>query len=462
MTGFAQEKAKKIDKLMTYCWENGIFNGTISVVENQKVIYKKAFGLADFETKTNLETDYVFYLASVSKQFTSMSIMILKERGKLSYDDPLSKYFPEFPVYAKKVSIRHLMTHTSGIPDHFRLGANRPGLKNQDVLDLLIKQDSLDFQPGEKFSYSNGGYVLLAMITEQVSELPLHTFMKKNIFEPLGMGSSLVYDESKPDIARKAVGYNLDGEKDDYNILTTGAGGIYSNVEDLFIWDQALYENKLVDQKTLNEAFQPFKLNNDTLSNYGYGWGISEDEFGKRVSHSGGLAGFRTYIERQLESQKTIILLTNNGNAFASGGIRIALRNILNNKEYTLPKIPITIALNEMLKTKEISEVLAQYQSLKKNNEQNYDFNENQLNNLGYQLLGENKIKDAIEIFKLNTQIFPESFNPYDSLGEAYLLDGNKKLAISNYKKSLELNPNNTNAKKVLIKLGEESTSITK
>jgi CubicO group peptidase (beta-lactamase class C family) len=456
VTGCASEKADKIDKLMTYCYENGTFNGTICIAENRKIIYQKAFGFADFETGLKLQTDYAFYLGSVAKQFTTMAIMILKEQGKLSYEDPLAKYFPEFPNYADNVTIRNLMTHTSGVADHFSLGANRPNLTNNDVLELLVQQDSLNFKPGEKYSYSNGGFVLLSMIVAKASGAPFHVFMKENIFGPLGMTHSLVFDESKPDIDKRAVGYNMLGEKDDYNILTTGAGGIYSNLEDLYIWDQALYAPKLVDQATLDEAFQPFKLTNDSLSYYGYGWGISEDESGKRVSHSGGLAGYRTYIERDLGNKNTIILLTNHGDAFALGGIRIALRNILNNKEYQLPKIPIVITMNELLKTKELTEVINTYHFLKKNNEQKYDFGENQLNDLGYQLLAKKKTKEAIEIFKLNVEAYPNQFNPYDSLGEAYMLDGNKELAMRNYKKSLELNPNNSNAESKLKEINEK------
>lgn len=455
MTGCAEEKAREVDRLMTYCYENGMFNGTVCVAEDRKVIYKKAFGFSDLETETRLETDYAFYLASVSKQFTTMTIMILKERGKLSYDDPLSKYFPEFPGYANEVSIRHLMTHTSGIPDHFRLGANKPDLRNRDVLEVLVKRDSLDFRPSEKYSYSNGGYVLLSMITEKASGQSFPIFMKKNIFDPLGMSCSLVYDESKPDIPRRAVGYNMFGEKDDYNILTTGAGGIYSTVEDLFKWDQALYEHKLVDEETLSEAYQPFKLSNDSLSNYGYGWAISEDESGKRVSHGGGLAGYRTYIERHVDNKNAIILLTNKGNAIPMRSIITALRNILDNKAYAFPKAPIALTMKELMDTKGVTAAITQYSILKKNNEQQYDFSENQFNNLGYYLLGDNKVKDAIEIFKLNVKAYPEAFNPYDSLGEAYMVNKEFELAVKNYQKSLELNPDNENAKVMLKKIEE-------
>ena len=146
------------------------------------------------------------------------------------------------------------------------------------MLEILLEVDNPDFSPGNRFSYSNGGYVLLSMIAEKVSEKPYHQFMNEEIFEPLGMKQTLVYDHSKPVISNRAVGYNGAGEKADYDILTTGAGGMYSTVEDLFRWDRALYTEKLISAATLEEAFTPFMLNDGTTSNYGYGWGITKLE----------------------------------------------------------------------------------------------------------------------------------------------------------------------------------------
>ena len=147
-------KVEKIDEFLSYCSENGMFNGTLCIMDGEDVIYKNAFGIADQSKDQKLTTGHAFYLASVSKQFTAMAVMILKEQGLLDYDDNLREYFPEFPSYADNVKIVNLMTHTSGIPDHFRLGANKPDLTNNDVLELLVKQDSLNFTPGENIVYS--------------------------------------------------------------------------------------------------------------------------------------------------------------------------------------------------------------------------------------------------------------------------------------------------------------------
>ena len=320
---------QKLDSIINICCQNGEFNGTILVSRNKKVVYRKALGYANLETKEKLIPESAFYLASVSKQFTAMAIMILSERKKLTYDDKLSKYVPEFPPYANDITIIHLLTHTSGIPDHFGLNSYKPDLTNQDVLDILIKEKFLDYKPGDRFEYSNSGYILLAMITEKVSGMPFHEFMKTNVFDLLGMTNTLVYDESKPLIYNRAIGYNGDGTLNDYNILTTGAGGMFSTVDDLYLWDQALYTGTLVSWGTIYEAFTPFKLNDGAISNYGFGWFISEDGKRKTVSHSGSFSGFRNYICRDIVNKNAYMLLTNNGDALDMNKVVNAIRDFL-------------------------------------------------------------------------------------------------------------------------------------
>lgn len=319
--------AEKIDKLIQSLHENGKFNGSILVSENGKVIYKNALGFEKKSKGDKLKIESAFYLASVSKQFTAMAIMMLKENNDLNYNDKLSKYFPEFPSYADEISIKHLMTHTSGIKDYFKLGLYKPNLNNKDVLDILIKQKELDFNPGDKYNYSNSGYLLLAMIVEKVSNQPFHKYMYDSIFKPLGMNSTLVYDESKPKIDNRAIGHNKRGKLDDYEILTVGDGGIFSNVEDLYIWEKSLYTEKLVSNQTMEEAFKPTVLNNGKLSNYGYGWALNIEK--NTAQHGGGLSGFRTFIHRGLKSNNSYIFLTNFGDAVSIGKIKKEIDKIL-------------------------------------------------------------------------------------------------------------------------------------
>jgi CubicO group peptidase (beta-lactamase class C family) len=452
-TCLAQSHAVQIDSLMHRLSGRGQFNGSILVSENGRVIYENGFGKADVKNNIPFTPAAPCYLASLTKQFTAMAVMMLAEQGKLSYSDTLSKYFPEFPPYAQKITIRHLLNHTSGIPDYVRLGLEHPGLTNKEVLDALVKQDSLDFLPGEQFEYSNSGYVLLAMIIEKASGKPYHVFLKQNIFGPLEMSSTTVYDESKPSIEGRARGYSRFGDDDDYTLLTHGEGGIYSTVEDLSKWDQTLYTEKLVKKSTLDEAFTPAKLNDGSTAGYGFGWGIGKYKDEPTTSHAGRFGGFNTYIKRFLISHNAIIFLTNKG--FKNmGAIGNTIINILNNEPYTLPKLSIAELMYRTWSTAGIDSSLQLYKSFKRNNDTSYDWSEGELNELGYELLGMNKIKDAIEILKLNAEVYPDSWNVYDGLGEAYMKNGDTELAIKNYRESLRLNPDNSNAVLMLNKLG--------
>lgn len=453
-------EAAKIDKLMRYSYENGIFNGSVLVSQDGKSIYNDALGYADKDNDRKLNKTSVFYLASVSKQFTTMAIMILKEQKKLSYDDKLSKYFPEFPDYANTVSIKHLMTHTSGIADHYRLGMYKKGLTNSDVVEALLKQTALDFEPGTKFSYSNGGYVLLSLIVEKVAAMPFHKYMETNIFKPLGMNNTLVYDKSTPEIENRAVGYNQTGALDDYEIFTTGAGGMYSTVDDLHLWDQALYTEKLITKATLEEALTSATLNNGELTNYGYGWAVSEKEGRKVVQHSGGLSGYRTFLKRNLYNNSGYIILTNHGDASNNQSIMRALDEILDGKSYTLPKVPISNKMGEMLMSNDVPAAMKKIRTLLDTEPDKFDANENAINGLGYTYLGDKDFEKALAIFKLNVDYNSSSSNVYDSYAEAQLASGDTLQAIENYKKSFELNRNNTQAIDILKSIGVATESL--
>ncbi len=452
----AQDKAKQIDDLLAFCYKKGLFNGTILVSDHGNVIYDKAWGYADFAAQREMKTESTFYLASVSKQFTCMAIMILQEQGKLSYDDPLSKYFSDFPDYADQATLRHMMHHTSGIPDHYSLGLNNPGLKNKDVYDLLVQQDTLLFEPGAQYSYSNGAYTLLSMIVAKVSGQSFAQFMKANIFEPLGMTNTLVFDETNPTVTNRVVGHTAFGNTDDYQLFTTGAGGMFTTTGDLYKWDRALYTEKLVKQSTLAEAFEPTILNDGEVVNYGFGWNIQSDSLGKRVFHTGGMAGFRTFLYRDMINNSTVIMLTNKGGVFPLGPLATALNNILRGKAYELPKIPITMPLYDLVEAGKLKRLGKTFHKLKKKKSDEYVISENALNAMGYLLIKEEKLEAAKAIFKVNIEAFPESANTYDSYAEACYLLGQYDQARLNYQKSLKLDPENDNAVEMLAKIEQK------
>lgn len=450
--------ANRIDSLMNYSYENGVFNGTVLVSQNNEIIYRNSFGYADFDKNILLTPETAFYLASVSKQFTTMAVMLLKERGKLSYEDKLSDYFPDFPAYADTVTIRHMMTHTSGIPDHYGLNAYKAGLNNDDVYELLIQQEKLDFEPGSKYSYSNGGYVLLSMVVEKVTGEPFHEFMKANIFTPLKMTNSLVYDQSEPEIPNRAVGYNQYGKLDDYKIFTTGAGGIYSNVDDLFQWDQSLKNNQLVSKETLREAYQPYLLLSGDTSYYGFGWGVNPRT--NSVGHSGGLSGYRTYLRRYPDQGDAFILLTNNGDAVALTDIRDGLHLILSKEDFELPEVPLSNRLSLFIENEGVDRAIEMVEELQSQNIDDFIYDEPGINALGHSFLQKGDVANAGKLFKLNIDNRPNSGNAYDSYAEALLADKDTLQAIENYTKSVKMNPNNQNGISVLESLGVNTTEI--
>lgn len=202
--GKSETHAARIDALMRELFKRGQFNGSILIVDHNALIYKNGFGVADMNPKLSFSPRTSTYLASLTKQFTAMGVMILVERHQLSYSDPLSKYFPQFPAYAEKITVRHLLNHTSGIPDYVDLGLEHQSLTNDEVLKAISRQP-LRFAPGERFSYSNSGYVLLAMIIEKISRQDYESFLNRNIFRPLHMERTFVLSLSSDPAANKGT-----------------------------------------------------------------------------------------------------------------------------------------------------------------------------------------------------------------------------------------------------------------
>jgi len=455
----AQDKATEIDKLMQTYNDYGRFNGTVLVAENGKVIFNKGYGLANMEWGIPNKSDTKFRLASITKQFTSMLIMQLVEEEKIKLYAKISDYLPEYRKdTGDKVSIHHLLTHSSGIPSY----TNRPdwrGMNQQrHAVDEMVKDycsGDLEFEPGTKFSYNNSGYFLLGAIIENVTNKSYEEVLKEKIFDPIRMENS-GYDHFESIIENRAAGYQKDSDgyiHTPYLDMSNpyAAGALYSTADDLYLWDQALYTKKLLSKKYKEIMFTPYK------NGYAYGWGVFKSQLGETtdsvnvITHSGGINGFSTRIYRIVDDKHLIVLLNNIGTSLS--GMATAIQNILYNHPYDLPKKSVVDIILKGLTDNTIGSVIKDYKDLKENNFDEYIFNEGVLNNIGYQLISMSREKDAIEIFKLNVEEYPEAFNPYDSLGEAYMIDGQKELAIKNYAKSLELNPDNTGAIRMLNKI---------
>src|SRR5690606_4993737 len=306
---------KTIDSLLNDLHEKGRINGNVLIAEKGVITYNKSFGLANEITKQKLNENSIFDLASVSKQFTAFGIVLLKEQGKLKYDDLISKYIPELSFY-KGVTIKHLLQHTGGLPDYMDLletSFDRTKIAtNDDVIKIYSnKKPKILFEPGKDWSYSNTGYVILASIIEKASGLKYDYFLSKFVFKPLKMKNTFVQTSKKPvnkiknlahsytysDSLKKLV---LTDELEEFNYVkifsgVVGDGGVFSNVMDLLKWDRAIQNNKLISSEMKKEMFTPLILADGSAIDYGFGWQLESNEiFGKVVTHTGGWAGYLT------------------------------------------------------------------------------------------------------------------------------------------------------------------------
>ena len=465
-TALAQDHSAKIQEVLALAHKYRQFNGSALVAENGKVVYKGAFGLANMEWNIPNTPDTKFRLGSITKQFTATVILQLVEQGKIKLDGKLSDYLPDYRKdVGEKVTIHHLLTHTSGIPSY----TSQPGFfenvsRNPYKVDEFVKKyasGNLEFEPGSKFLYNNSGYFLLGAIIERVTGKPYEQVLQENIFNPVGMKNT-GYDHHATILAKRAAGYVK--TPDSYSnapyldmSIPYAAGSLYSTIEDLYLWDQALYTDKLLSAQSKALMYTPF------LEGYAYGWSIQKASFNADVpviTHGGGINGFTTTIVR-FPKEKNLIVMLDNTNTEYLDRLSDVIAKIIYNQPYEPPKMSIVSVLEDTINEHGIEAGLAQYRVLKAKQAALYDFSESELNQLGYRLLrNAGKPKEAIEIFKLNVETYPKSFNTYDSLGEAYATINERELAIQNYKKSLELNPNNNNAAEVIKRLEQPQVVV--
>ena len=463
----AQDHAARVQEVLKLANEYGQFNGSALVAENGKVIYKGGFGLANVEWGIPNTPDTKFRLGSITKQFTATVILQLVEQGKIKLDGKLSDYLPEYRKdTGDKVTIHHLLTHTSGIPSY----TNQPGFlenvsRNPYKVNEFVKKyasGDLEFEPGSKYSYNNSGYFLLGAIIERVTGKPYEQVLKQNIFDPAGMKNT-GYDHHNTIILKRASGYTKTPVLSNAAFLDMSipyaAGSLYSTVEDLYLWDQALYTDKLLSAASKELMYKPF------LQNYAYGWVVRNASFKQNnndiqvIAHDGGINGFTTTIVRFPKERNLIVILDNSSSEYLDR-ISESIAKILYNQPYDPPKMSIVAPLEKLINEEGIQKAVAVYRDLKAKQSATHDFSEPELNRLGYQLMRTGKLKDAIEIFKLNVEAYPNAFNTYDSLAEAYLADNQRELAMKNYKKSVELNPSNTNATQVIKRLEQPAVVV--
>lgn len=459
----SNNKVNEIDKLVKYCAENGMFNGTIIVAEKGEILYEKSIGKADFEDNIPVSNETLFPIASITKQFTAMGIMILVEREKLDYSDTLGSLLPELPNYYHSITVKELLQHTSGLTRGYA------GDSNKDAYQKLVKDTAgnLLHQSGSKLQYSNRAYLILAQMIEKISGMTYEEFLTENIFQPLGMSNTFVMDEESDLKKERAKGYDGFGKKWAYDTFTYGSTGIYSTAEDLLLWCQSFTTDQIIPYASKNEAYKPAVsnsgeiLNNGSKENnrsFGFGLFMYTNKLEGVVGHGGIFGGFHNVMFKDLKNDRDIIVLTNNGRYLPTFDFGNSINHILRGEIYEYPKIPIDLELRRKYYS-DINRAITEYKSIKKNNSNKYNLNiEWHLNRLGYALVEDARIEDAIKIFKLLVSEFPESPNAYDSLGEVYHESNQYKLSSENYQKALKLDGSYFNAKgaKKMIKINKE------
>jgi CubicO group peptidase (beta-lactamase class C family) len=453
----AATHAEKIDALLAAYNKQRFFNGSALVAEHGKVILRKGYGLANMEWQIPNAPDTKFRLGSITKQFTSMVIMQLVGEGKIKLDEKITTYLPDYRKdTGDKVTVRHLLTHTSGIPSYTSL----PGFfanvsRNPFTVDAFVKQytsGDLEFEPGTKWSYDNSGYFLLGAIIEKVTGKSYADAVKERIFDPLGMKDS-GYDRWATVLPKRATGYALTPngyENAPYLDMSIpyAAGSLYSTVDDLFKWDRALYTDKLLSNELKTAMFTP------VLQNYAFGWSVHPLKLDDQktevatITHNGGINGFNTVEIRLPDTQDLVVLLDNTSRGDKLDAAARGIIDILHDLDAPQPKPSLT---DEVMKS--AGSALERVRELKTKSPDAYDFSEPEINRLGYTLLQRGRIPDAVDVFRFNAETNPQSWNVYDSLAEAYAAHGDRELAITNYKKSIELNPKNQNAIDLLKRL---------
>jgi CubicO group peptidase (beta-lactamase class C family) len=319
-----QELTARVDEYVNNLVRQNRFSGAVLLARDGKVVLSKGYGMANLEDAAPNTPQTKFRLGSITKQFTAVAILMLQERGKLNVQDSVCKYVENCPQAWQPVTIHHLLTHTSGIPNMTSF-PEFPRLKvfpTTPVQTIATFRDkALEFTPGEKFNYSNSGYLLLGYILERAAGKSYADFLRENIFQPLGMKNT-DYDLNSAIVKNRAAGYSrgpggiINAPYIDMTI-PGAAGGLYSTVEDMYLWDRALYTEKLISKKSLEMMMTPFK------DGYGYGVGIAEQYGLKAVVHGGGIEGFSTYLSRFTDENGTVIVL---GNIDASNTGMIAKR----------------------------------------------------------------------------------------------------------------------------------------
>ncbi len=325
-------RQEQIDHIFEGLKSDGAPGAAVLVIKNGEVVFERGYGVADLDSRRKIDASTNFRLASCTKQFTAMAVMLLVHDGKLHYEDRLTDIFPDFPDYGKSITVRNLLNHTSGLLDYEDLMAKPapgtpleeiPQIKDAGVRELLKQQKSTKFSPGTKWDYSNSGYAALAMVVEKVSGQLFGDFLQARIFAPLDMKQTVAYEKGRNAVINRAYGYTHEGgawhgQDQSPTSAVLGDGGVYSSLDDLAQWDRALAHHTLLTEAEMKPAITPVKVADGSVQEpdgrpaaYGFGWFLNPYQDHPRMWHYGETVGFRTTIQRFVEDKLTVIVLCN-------------------------------------------------------------------------------------------------------------------------------------------------------
>jgi CubicO group peptidase (beta-lactamase class C family) len=436
----AQDLQQKINEVMTQYADLDQFSGSVLIAQNGHVLYVNAFGEADKDQHVKNTPNTKYNIGSIGKTFTAISILQLEEQGLLKTTDPVMKHLPDFP-FGEKITIHHLLTHTAGTYNYFAhpdFGTQFFKIRSvSDALPLIYEQPLRFSKPGEQFLYSNSGIVILGAVIEKISSKSYPDYIKEHILIPAGMNNTGIHYLEEI-VENRAVGYHKSPsgriQRNIFMVPPANAdGGIETTVYDMLAYDQALYSEKLISKESKRKMFTPF------LNGYGYCMRIRKEYGNMVVGHKGGAPGVSASFERFLDDKYVIIVLSN----YTGGASHVAntLELIIFGKEYREPQRSVTEFLYQYITKEGGDYVLKNAEELLREN--GYIVTSSgPLNMLGYELLGDDKTEMAIAVFKINIQLFPDEANPYDSLGDAYLKNGEKEEAKKCFKKAIQIDPN--------------------
>lgn len=462
---------KSLDNQIPGWLEEFIVPGAaIAIIENGEVIFKKGYGFADKSKNKRVEHNTGFNVASISKTFTAWGVMKLVEEGKINLDDPVEKYLSRWKIPSssydtKGVTIRRLLSHTAGLSIH-----GYAGRKYGDSLPTLV--ESLEgknripenveivIEPGKELKYSGGGYTVLQLMIEEVTGKSFEDYMESSIFKPIGMKNSGF--ELNKLLEKSSLEYDTDGDLIPFEIFTAkAAAGLHTTLEDFIKFALANVSperQNILAPSSLEMMMTPAP---STKGRYGLGYGITP--VGKTenvmVGHSGGNMGWKSYYMINPKTKDGFIMITNGGsgdNVYRQAYCQWYNWNYGFPMEEGLCKKDAVPILKTTLKLRGIPATLDLYKRLKSEEGSVYVFNPGTLNTLGFDLLKKGKKDDAIQIFQLNKNEYPKSWMMYNSLGQAYMENGEVTSAITNFKKSLELNPKNEYGRQQIEKLEKE------